>query len=81
MFPRAWFTRAEDRRFRGLPGSRVAENEALLTALYGDYRRPPTAEERSKKRHAMLVDTRRDYREYAGQQETLPITEFTRNIR
>ena len=81
VFPRAWFTRRKAADFAGFRAPVSQENEALLTALYGDYRRLPTAQERSKKRHAMLVDTRRDYREYAGQQETLPITEFTRNIR
>ena len=81
MFPRAWFTRRKAADFADFRAPVSQENEALLTALYGDYRRLPTAEERRKKRHAMLVDTRRDYREYAGQQETLPITEFTRNIR
>lgn len=81
VFPRAWFTRRKTADFAGFRAPVSQENEALLTALYGDYMRPPTAQERSKKRHAMLVDTRRDYREYAGQQETLPITEFTRNIR
>lgn len=81
VFPRAWFTRRKTADFAGFRAPVSQENEALLTALYGDYMRPPTAQERSKKRHAMLVDTRRDYREYAGRQETLPITEFTRNIR
>ncbi len=81
VFPRAWFTRRKAADLAGFRAPVSAENEALLTVLYGDYMRLPPEAERGKKRHAMLVDAQRDYRDYAGQQETLPITEFTRSIR
>lgn len=81
VFPREWFTRRKAACFAGFRAPVSAKNEALLTVLYGDYMYLPSETERSKKRHAMLVDAQRDYRDYAGQQETLPITEFTRSIR
>ena len=53
----------------------------LLEILYGDYMRIPSEEERSCKKHALLVDMTRDYTEYTGYRDGQVFETVTRSIR
>lgn len=81
VYPRQWFEETvlcpfEDGQF---PVS--AHNEALLTQLYGDWRRIPTPEERACKQHGQIVDLEHSWERYLEQQESMEIRTYSRSIR
>ena len=58
-----------------------ADYDACLRLLYGDYMQLPPPEERTCKEHAILVDTKRSYEEYADYREGMTFEVYTRSIR
>ena len=55
--------------------------DALLRILYGDYMRIPSVEEQKCKKHAILVDLKNSYEQYAGYRDGMRIEHSTRSIR
>lgn len=55
--------------------------EELLGILYGDYMRIPSEEERSSKKHALLVDLNKDYHCYSDYRDGMTFETVTRSIR
>lgn len=55
--------------------------EELLGILYGDYMRIPTEEERGCKKHALLVDLKKDYHCYSDYRDGMTFETVTRSIR
>lgn len=81
LYPRRWFEGVIEMEFEGLsvPGS--ASYDELLTTFYGDYMTPPPPEDRKCKVHAILVDTEKNYTEYADYREGMTFDVYTRSIR
>ena len=81
LYPRAWFAERCDGQFEeGMYPIPVAY-DALLTALYGNYRQLPPPEERVCKQHALLVDTQQSYEAYQGYRDGMTFATHTRSIR
>lgn len=55
--------------------------DVLLKILYGDYMRIPSVEERKCKKHAILVDLKNSYEQYAHYRDGIQIEHSTRSIR
>lgn len=49
--------------------------------LYGDYLRLPGEAEKERKRHAILVDTERSYRDYEHYRDGMTFDVLTQSIR
>lgn len=81
VFPRRWFTETSLMPFEGGLYPVSAHAVKLLTVLYGDYMTPTPPEEREKKVHAEIVDTKHSYKKYAGIQKKMHFKEYTRSIR
>ena len=81
IYRREWMTELAEARFEGKTFPVSAHYDELLTALYGDWRRIPTPEERKCKVHGALVDLNRSYEEYLERQKTMKIDVLSRSIR
>ena len=81
IYKREWITELAEAKFEDRTFPVSAHYDELLTALYGDWRRIPTPEERRCKVHGALVDLDRSYEEYLEQQKTMEIDVFSRSIR
>ena len=81
VYPREWFTVHSEAVFEGGTYPIPAAYDAMLTALYGDYKILPPPEERVCKQHALLVDTERSYEEYEGYRDGMTFDVYTRSIR
>ena len=81
IFPRAWFEETVELPFEDGAFPVSAHYDALLSRLYGDYRRLPPPEARKCKEHAALVDLGRSYTDYLVAQQAMNIDVYTRSIR
>lgn len=81
VFPRAWFQESAQLPFEDAVFPVSAQYEALLTALYGDWKKLPEPAQRKQKEHAAIVDTGHSYTEYLEQQRTMRFDSYTRSIR
>lgn len=81
IFPRAWFEETVELPFEDGAFPVSAHYDALLSQLYGDYRRLPPPEARKCKEHAALVDLERSYTDYLVAQQAMNIDAYTRSIR
>lgn len=81
IFPRAWFEETVELPFEDGAFPVSAHYDALLSRLYGDYRRLPPPEARKCKEHAALVDLERSYTDYLVAQQAMNIDVYTRSIR
>ena len=81
VYERTWFTELKEFPFEDGVFPVSAHYDALLTKLYGDYRRLPAPEERAKKQHVAILDLNRSYTEYLEQQRSMQFDTYTRSIR
>ncbi len=81
VFPGQWIREKQDGTFEGGTYPISAHYDALLTTLYGDYRRIPPEEERSVKEHSILVDLEHSYEDYEHYRDGMVFHNFTRSIR
>lgn len=81
IFPRGWLEETAEMPFEDLLLPVSKHYDALLSRLYGDYRRLPSPEERKCKEHAAILDLERSYTEYLDEQSRMAIDDFTRSIR
>lgn len=81
IFPRRWFEQTVELPFEGLSVPVAAEYDAMLTAIYGDYRTEPPEEEKRCKVHGVIVDPERSYEQYLDRQKQMKVTEYARSIR
>ena len=81
VYPREWFTRRSEAVFENGTYPIPADYDAVLTALYGDYRTLPPEEERVCKQHALLVDTDQSYEAYRDYHNGMTFAIHTRSIR
>ena len=81
VYPRDWFTQRTAGTFEDGTYPIPADYDAVLTALYGDYRTLPPPEERVCKQHALLVDTQQSYEVYQGYRDGMTFDVYTRSIR
>ncbi len=81
IYPREWFSQRCEQPFENGVYPIPAAYDALLTALYGDYKTLPPPEERVCKQHALLVDTEHSYEAYQGYRDGMTFDIHTRSIR
>lgn len=81
IFPREWLEETAEMPFEDGMFPVSKHYDALLSRLYGDYRRLPSPEERKCKEHAAILDLERSYTEYSEEQSRMAIDNFTRSIR
>lgn len=81
IFQREWFLDTTQMPFEDLMVPVSAHYHELLTMQYGDYMTPPPEEDRKCKIHAILVDTERNYTEYAHYRDGMKFDVYTRSIR
>lgn len=81
LYPRAWMEKTVLADFEGKKFPICAEYDQLLTAMYGDYMCPPDEAQRQIKKHALLVDTEKDYTAYEGYRDGMCFEVHTRSIR
>ncbi len=81
FFPRRWITETENMRFEHLSLPVSVHYDEMLTLLYGDYLTPPSEDERKIKKHAILIDTEKNYTEYANYLDGVEFDVHTRSIR
>lgn len=81
VYPRRYLTALTEARFEGASFPIPADYDALLRGLYGTYMELPPPEQRVCKQHAILVDTERDYEQYAHYRDGMSFAVFTRSIR
>ena len=81
VFPEAWLTETVEMEFCGKRFPCTAHSSRMLTRLYGDYMTQPPPEQRGCKVHGQIIDLEHSYREYAGIQKTMTVTEYSRSIR
>ena len=77
---RTWFTEKVEMDFEGMKVPVSAHYDELLTTMYGDYMTLPSEEERKVKEHAILIDTERNYTEYAHYRDGMTWDVHSRNI-
>ncbi len=81
VYPARWFRDCEEMLFEDGFYSVSAAYDEILIALYGDYRRIPSPEERGCKEHAILVDLNQSYEEYEHYRDNMTFDVKTRSIR
>lgn len=81
VYQRKWFTETVLKDFGGNQYPVSADYDELLTVLYGEYMVMPNEDERKIKKHALLVDTERDYTEYENYRDGMKFDVYTRSIR
>lgn len=81
IFPRKWFEETIDMQFEDGVFRVSAYYDALLSRLYGDYRRIPKPEERTCKEHVGILDLEHSYTEHLDEQKAMKIDTLTRSIR
>lgn len=81
VYQRKWFTETVLKDFGGNQYPVSADYDELLTVLYGEYMVMPNEDERKIKKHALLVDTERDYTEYENYRDGMKFEVYTRSIR
>ena len=81
VFPREWFTRHQDIRFRDQMMKITTHYDAMLSTLYGDYMKLPEEKDRVCKVHAILVDTQNSYTQYEHYRDGMEFDVYTRSIR
>lgn len=80
IYRREWFTEKVEMDFEDMKAPVSAHYDELLTTMYGDYMQLPKEEDRKIKEHAILIDTERDYTEYADYRKNMSWDVHTRNI-
>ena len=81
VFDRKWITDTIDMPFETLTVPVSSYYHDLLTMQYGDYMSIPPEEDRKCKVHAILVDTEKNYTEYANYRDGMKFDVLTRSIR
>ena len=81
VYRRAWFEGTTPVTFEGGEYPAPVEYHEVLTTLYDDYMTLPSEEDRSVKSHNVLVDLKRDYRDYLHVQEGMKWDVHIRSIR
>ena len=81
VFPRSWLTQRTLLPFEDGVFPVSAHWEALLTRLYGDFRRLPSPEERRIKEHVAILDLDRPYQYYIEAHRGMRFGTLTRSIR
>lgn len=81
VFDRTWLLEECAMPFESGQFPVSAHYDALLTALYGDYRTIPPPEARKRKEHAVIVDLHRSYTEYLDVQAAMTFDAPARSIR
>ena len=81
VYPSDIFSETIELRFEGKNFCGPYQYDALLKIMYGDYMRIPSAEERKCKKHAILVDLKNSYEQYAQYRDGIQIEHTTRSIR
>lgn len=81
IYPRIWFLEEQELPFEKGRFPVSAHYDALLTAVYGDYKTPLPEGERNKKIHAEFVDLEHPYTRYLEQQKSMTFAEYSRSIR
>jgi len=81
VYPAACFDRSMPAAFETGEYPIPAEWDKLLTILYGDYMTIPSEEARSIKKHCILVDLKRSYREYDHYRDGMKFDVPIRSIR
>jgi lipopolysaccharide cholinephosphotransferase len=81
LYKRKWISETVLMDFEGrkFPGS--AHYDELLSALYGDYMEIPDESQREIKKHALFVDTEKNYTEYENYRDGMKFDVYTRSIR
>ena len=80
IYNREWITETVPMDFEDGKYPVSAHYDELLKTLYGDYMRIPNEAERKVKEHAILIDTERNYTEYADYRNGMKFEVYTRNI-
>ncbi len=80
-FERDWFTNIQEISFKEHGVSISAEKEKLLTVLYGDYMQLPDEKTRQLKKHALLVDTQKNYTEYEHYRDDMCFHQDMKSLR
>ncbi len=81
VFPRTWFTECEEILFENQMFTISSHYHTLMTTLYGDYMKIPEEKDLACKVHALLVDTEKNYTEYAHYRDGMKFEVYTRSIR
>lgn len=81
LYKRTFFTQRINMDFESASFPISAQYDDLLTIMYGDYMTIPDERQRQIKRHALLVDTKRDYSIYNGYRDNMEFEILTRSIR
>ena len=81
IYPKSYFAEHVMKNFEGRSFPVSKEYDKLLTQLYGDYMRIPSIEERSIKKHAILVDLDQSYEVYKDYRKDMIFDTYTRSIR
>ncbi len=81
VFDRKCFTERTEAQFEDMMFPVSVHNHEMLTKIYGDYMKMPSAEEVEEKIHGVIVDTERSYENYLDEQKRLKITQLSKSIR
>ena len=81
VLPRVWLEETVEMPFEDGRFPVSAYYDALLSRLYGDYRRLPPPEARKCKQHAAILDLEHSYQRYLAKQGSMDIAVYTRSIR
>ena len=82
VYLRKWISETIPMEFEGIQVPVSAHYHEMLTRMYGDYvTNLPSEEERIIKKHAILVDTKRNYTEYENYRDGMTFDVHTRSIR
>ena len=81
VYSRELLTITELGEFEGGVYPIPAGYDRLLSMLYGDYMTLPSPDQRRKKQHAIFVDTKKSYKEYANFRDGMEFEVYTESIR
>ena len=81
IFPRTWLDDCAELPFEDGVFPVSTHYDALLTRLYGDYRTPPSPEERKCKEHVAIFDLNSSYEGHLKEQKEMHFAIHTRSIR
>lgn len=81
LYQRKWFKNRVECEFECEHFPISEHYDEMLKAMYGEYMVLPSEEERKIKKHALLVDTERDYSYYSNYRDNMQFDILTRSIR
>lgn len=81
LYERKWIEQVEKISFENHDFYISAHKEKILTVLYNNYMIPPSQQERGLKKHALLVDTEKNYTEYEHYRDDMVFKEYTKSLR